>query len=247
MTRLALFAIVLPQALFGLEIPANLGYLAVGGLIFTESMGIPSPGETALAAGALLAASGKLQIELVIAAAIAGAIIGDNLGYLIGRTGGRQLLTRPGPFHARRVTLVDYGERFFEKHGPKAVFLGRWVALLRATAALMAGVTGMPAKSFFLWNALGGITWATTIGLVVYGAGHAGEEVFEKVGIAGAIVGLFVGIGLIVWGRRREHRTLARHAAGDAPLAGAAPDRPDPAEADVNAPPPPSGVDRADA
>jgi membrane protein DedA with SNARE-associated domain len=200
--------VTLPLAIFGIHVPAHLGYLAVGLFVFTESMGVPSPGETAIVAGAVLASQGDLSIELVILVAIAGAIVGDNIGFLIGRYGGRKLLERPGWGYERRMQLLAFGDRFFAKHGPKAVFLGRWVALVRVTAAWMAGASGMRMRTFFLWNALGGILWATTVGIVGYELGHAGGKVIGKVGVAGAVVGALALVALLVWNRRREKAHL---------------------------------------
>jgi membrane-associated protein len=198
----------LPLAIFGIHVPAHLGYAAVGLFVFTESMGIPSPGETAIVTGAVLASQGDLSIELVILIAIAGAIIGDNIGFLIGRHGGRKLLERPGWGYERRRQLLAYSDRFFEKHGSKAVFLGRWVALVRVTAAWMAGASGMRMRTFFLWNALGGITWATTVGIVGYALGRAGGDAIGKIGVFGAVVGGLTIVGLLIWNRRRERSHL---------------------------------------
>jgi membrane protein DedA with SNARE-associated domain len=199
----------LPLALFGIHVPAHLGYVAVGLFVFTESMGIPSPGETAIITGAVLASQGDLSIELVILIAIAGAVIGDNVGFLIGRHGGRKLLERPGWGHERRMRLLAYGDRFFARHGPKAVFLGRWMALVRVTAAWMAGASGMRMRTFFVWNLLGGVTWATTVGVLGYALGHAGGNVISKVGIVGAAIGAVAIVGFLIWNRRRERSHLA--------------------------------------
>jgi membrane protein DedA with SNARE-associated domain len=201
--------VTLPLALFGIHVPAHLGYAAVGLFVFTESMGIPSPGETAIIAGAVLASQGDLSIVLVILIAIAGAVIGDNVGFLIGRHGGRKLLERPGWGYERRMRLLAYGDRFFARHGPKAVFLGRWMALVRVTAAWMAGASGMPMRTFFVWNLLGGITWATTVGVLGYALGHAGGDVISKVGIVGAVIAAVAVIAFLIWNRRRERSHLA--------------------------------------
>src|SRR5205807_10309629 len=114
-------------------------------------------GETALITGGVLASQGKLQIEVVIAVAAAAAILGDNIGYLIGRKGGRWILERPGRFERQRSDVITLGEPFFAKHGPKAVFFGRFVLGLRVWASWLAGATHMRWRDFFLWNALGGI------------------------------------------------------------------------------------------
>src|SRR5277367_4262624 len=113
-----------------INISSNLGYL-LPALIGLESMGIPSPGETALVLAAVLASQGQLNIVLVILIAIASAILGDNLGYLLGRNLGRDVLESKGPFHERRAKVIEMGDRYFKKHGAKTVFIGRWIALIR--------------------------------------------------------------------------------------------------------------------
>ncbi len=231
MTAVLLFVAAL------VSVPDHAGYALVGLLIGVESMGVPLPGETALLVAAIAANRGRLQIEWVIVAAALGAIIGDNLGFWIGRKGGRRLLERPGPFHARRMLLLHHGDRFFSRHGAKAVFLGRWVAVLRITAAVLAGANRMPPRSFFLWNALGGVCWATSVGLLGYFLGATGERLVKQVGIwAAAAAGLAV-IGLIVWFKLRERRALAAEAAEmaahPAPEAPARSETPPPRPADA--------------
>jgi membrane protein DedA with SNARE-associated domain len=195
-------------AILGITASSNLGYL-LPALVGLESMGFPSPGETALVLACVLASRGKLQIELVIAIAAASAIVGDNVGYWIGRKAGRTVLTSErGPFHRRRITLIAYGDRFFARHGAKAVFLGRWMALVRVTASWMAGMNHMPFRTFFLWNALGGITWALTVGLVAYYAGDAAVRVIERFGVGAAIVLGVAIVGAFVWVKVRERREL---------------------------------------
>ncbi len=188
-----------------ISVSGSLGYL-LPAIIGLESMGVPSPGETALVLAAVLASQGKLQIELVIIIGIASAIIGDNIGYVLGRRVGRDVLQRPGPFYHRRLRTIAAGDRFFDKHGPKAVFLARWVALIRVAAAWLAGINHMPFRTFFFWNALGAITWGTTFGLVGYFGGQALANVVTTYGLIGAVVFgvvLVVGVG---WMRRRERR-----------------------------------------
>jgi membrane-associated protein len=188
------------------DIPPNVGYSVVFALIAIETMGIPVPGETALIAAALLAHDGKMDIVPLIVIASAAAIIGDNVGFAIGRKGGRRLFELPGPFHRQRIDSLAIGEPFFAKHGPKAVFLGRWVAGLRIASAWLAGMNKMPWPRFLFWNALGGICWATSIGLGIYLLGHAFENVIGVGGIvaAGLVSGLLVGI--FVWKRMRGRR-----------------------------------------
>src|ERR1700747_853756 len=122
-------------------------------------MGVPPPGETALVLAAVLASQGKLQIWLVIVIGVASAIAGDNLGYLLGRHFGRDVLDAKGPFHKRRAALIAAGDRFFARHGPKAVFFARWIALVRFAAAWLAGINEMRFGEFFVWHALGGVRW----------------------------------------------------------------------------------------
>jgi membrane-associated protein len=189
-----------------IDIPANVGYAAVFALIAVETMGIPVPGETALVAAALLAHKGQMDIVVLVVIASAAAIIGDNVGFAIGRKGGRKLLLRPGPFHAQRVRVIELGEPFFAKHGPKAVFLGRWVSGLRIASAWLAGINGMSWPVFLLWNALGGIVWASVVGFGVYLLGHVAEDIFTVAGpIAGGLVVAAVVVFLVVRHRRSVH------------------------------------------
>ena len=202
-------------AFLGITVSSGLGYL-LPALVGLESMGIPSPGETALVLAAVLASQGKLQIELVIAIAAASAIVGDNVGYWIGRKAGRRVLCAPrGPFHRRRIALIAYGDRFFAKHGAKAVFFGRWMALVRVTAAWMAGMNHMRFRTFFLWNALGGITWACGIGLLAYFAGDAAVHVIEQVGVWAAVaLGVLI-VAAVVVVQVRERRELREQTAAE--------------------------------
>lgn len=195
----------MPVAL--LSVPAHLGYLALALLVGAESTGLPVPGETALIASGLLAHDGQLNIFLVIVVAALAAILGDNLGYLIGRHGGRRLLEAPGPLERHRRLIISKGEPFFDRHGPKAVFLGRWVAGLRIAAAWLAGITHMRWSTFFFWNALGGVAWATSVGLAAYFLGSVVKKILEVGGLAAvailvlAVVGFF---GWRLWKARRE-------------------------------------------
>jgi len=187
---------------------SHVGLPLLFALIAVESMGVPLPGETALFAASILASDGKFSIVAVIAIAATAAIVGDNVGYLIGRKAGRRLLEAPGPFERHRRGVIAYGQPFFDRHGPKAVFLGRFVAGLRITAAWLAGVNHMPWKSFLFWNATGGIVWATTIGVLAYAFGHAAERAIETAGLVGLIGAVALGIGVWIYVRRRTHRPI---------------------------------------
>jgi undecaprenyl-diphosphatase len=187
-----------------ISIPSGLGYPALGGLVAAESMGVPVPGETALIAAGILAHDGRLQIELVILIAAVAAITGDNLGYLIGRKGGRILLEKDGPLLKHRKAVLEKGEPFFARHGAKAVFLGRWVAGLRIAAAWLAGINRMHWLTFFFWNALGGIAWATSVGLAAYFLGHIAEKIVKDAGLIGIAVVILAAIGFFIWRRQRR-------------------------------------------
>jgi membrane protein DedA with SNARE-associated domain len=187
-------------------VSSSLGYL-LPAIIGLESMGVPSPGETALILAAVLASQGRLQIWLVIVIAAASAIVGDNIGYWLGRTLGLRVIEAPGPLHKHRVKAVAAGRRFFARHGGKAVFLGRWIALVRVATAWLAGIDEMRFIEFYVWNALGGITWAITYGLVGYYGGQAAANVLSQVGIYGAIalgVAAVLALGFVKWRKRRR-------------------------------------------
>jgi membrane protein DedA with SNARE-associated domain len=186
------------------------GYPVLFLLVMAESGGIPLPGETALITAAIMASQGKLQIELVIAIAALAAIIGDNLGYLISRRVGRTLLERPGLFERRRRQVLEIGEPFFDRHGPKAVFAGRWILGLRTWASWLAGATGMPWKSFAVWNAAGGISWATTIGLVAYFVGNTATNAITAFGLFGLLAVVLAAGGALLLRRLHSRAELAR-------------------------------------
>lgn len=187
------------------HVARDAGIPALFGLIAVETMGIPLPGETALIAAAIFASQGHLSIELVLVAAAAGAVLGDNVGFFIGRRFGRQLLQSDrGPFSRHRRRLLEIGEPFFERHGPKAVFLGRWVAGLRVTAAWLAGSARMSWPKFTFYNALGGICWALSVGLLSYYLGHTAETLFQTAGLAG--LGAAALLGVIAYAIHRARR-----------------------------------------
>lgn len=179
-------------------------------LVAVESAGVPLPGETALITAAFLATPGQGHYVLwqVIAVAAAAAIVGDNVGYWIGRTGGRALLNRYGPIRRHAERALPPAERFFERHGPKTVFIGRFIAFLRFTAAWLAGIAHMPWWRFLLWNAAGGIVWATLVGVVAYEFGQSAADAIARYGVYAVAVlvvaGLVAFVGLRFWKKRLE-------------------------------------------
>jgi membrane protein DedA with SNARE-associated domain len=164
-------------------------------VVLLESFGIPLPGETALIAFGILASQGHYSILWVIAVAAAGAIVGDNLGYwVIGRWGGRALFERWAFLRRYSERFLPAAERLMSRHGGKTVFFGRFITVLRYTAAWVAGIGRMEWWKFLFWNAAGGICWATGVGLVAYYSGHAAADAIQRYGIyaAGGIAVLLV-------------------------------------------------------
>lgn len=188
------------------------GYGAVAGITALESAGLPVPGETALVAAAIVAGSGHtLNIWLVVAAAAAGAILGDNLGFLIGRRIGYWLLLNYGPHLRITESHIKIGQYLFMRHGGKVVFFGRFVAILRALAALLAGTNRMAWPSFLAFNAAGGTTWAMLYGFAAYYFGKALSTFAGPLSIAVAVVAV-VGFIISIFVIRRHHKQLEQRA-----------------------------------
>ena len=196
----------------------NFGYAAVALFIMIESSGIPFPGETMLLLASFYAAiSHQLQIPLVIACAAFGAIIGDNIGYLIGRTGGRAIVVRYGRYVFIKPEHLALAEAYFAKHGNKTVFFGRFIAVLRAWAAFLAGINHMNWRTFLFYNAAGGILWATIFGTLGYVAGRFFHDNFAQVEqlartlgwLGTALIVVAVLAGLIVFRVRRHKHAQA--------------------------------------
>lgn len=197
------------------------GYWVVLLAVALESTGIPFPGETTLVAGSVYASTHhSLNIVLVIAAAAAGAILGDNFGYTIGYYGGYPLLMRI----LRLLHIGDdkllYTQRFFAQHGDKTVFFGRFLAVLRTWAAFLAGANRMRRRTFIIWNAAGGILWATLYGLLGYLLGDNLPllgRILKDLGILGfGLLGMIlVALGVAWWLRRRRvHASMRAFARG---------------------------------
>jgi membrane protein DedA with SNARE-associated domain len=178
------------RMLFGL--PAELGYAALFGVLLAEYTGLPVPGETVLLGAVVLAGTGHLALPVVVLIAIAGAILGSCLGYVIGRRGGRRLLLRPGPFVARRHRMLHGAERFFSRYGEAAVFLSRWVPCARYLTPLTAGAAEMSWHRFLLFNVIGGITWVASLSAVATYFGAAGAATVSAAGLVVAIVSAMI-------------------------------------------------------
>jgi undecaprenyl-diphosphatase len=166
------------------HVPEHVGYGALFLLIFIECAGVPVPGETALLTAGVLAGTGRLELSLVIATAAAAAMLGDNMGYLIGRHGGRRVLLRGGPMRHHRVRAVERGEAFFARHGAKTVFVGRWIAGVRIAGAVLAGASAMPWRVFLVFNALGAIAWSATVAGFAAFAGPVATGTLYVAGLA---------------------------------------------------------------
>jgi membrane protein DedA with SNARE-associated domain len=182
------------------------GLLLLFLLVMMESSGIPVPGETALITAAFFAQQGRFNIGAVIAVAAAAAIVGDNIGYWLGRKGGRRLLMRWGPLARYAERALPRGEAFFARHGGKTVFLARFVAVLRIFGAWIAGMTKMPWRWFLLWNAVGGICWAVLFGLSAYFFSQAAVEAVARWGTIGGLLVVVVGVVAFLGIRALERR-----------------------------------------
>lgn len=204
------------------EALATFGYPAVAFFVMIESMGVPFPGETMLLLASFYSAiDSHLQIPFVIICAALGAIIGDNFGYSIGRRGGRPFVERFGHYFFVKPEHLNYAEQFFEKHGGKTVFFGRFTTLLRLWAALLAGVNHMHWRTFLIYNAAGGILWAIIYGTLGYVAGRFFHDNFHQVEhlarttswVAGGIIAAAVAAVVIyLWLRRRKMHSLRQDA-----------------------------------
>jgi undecaprenyl-diphosphatase len=184
-----------------LPVPSQIGYLALGGIILGESAGLPLPGETALITAGGLVAAGHLSLPLVIVVATLAAIVGDTIGYWVGRRGGRALLMRDGFGAAHRRHAVRRADSFFARYGAATVFFGRWVPGVRIVAAVMAGAAHMSWPRFATANAAGAFAWATTVTTLAVLAGPTGSIVL-------AAGGLLLGAVTFALGIRSHRRTL---------------------------------------
>jgi membrane protein DedA with SNARE-associated domain len=169
------------------------GYLAVGGFLFLEDFGVPVPGETMLIAAALYAGAGHLDIWLVVLIGFLAAVLGDNLGYVIGRVGGRALVLRLGRYVLVTPERLDRTQQFFERHGGKIVVVARFIEGLRQLNGILAGIAEMPWHRFVVFNALGAALWVGTWSSLGYLAGDHVETIahyftYVAIGVAALLV-----------------------------------------------------------
>ncbi|MFI9151281.1 DedA family protein [Streptomyces sp. NPDC053367] len=187
-------------------------YLLVGVVIGLESLGIPLPGEIILVSSALLASQhGDIDPVILGTCASAGAIIGDSIGYAIGRKGGRPLLAWLGAKFPRHFSEghIATAERSFQKWGMWAVFFGRFVALLRIFAGPLAGVLRMPYWKFLIANVLGGIVWAGGTTAVIYYVGIVAESWLKRFSWLGLVLAVLIGLTSMLVLKRKAKKAAA--------------------------------------
>jgi len=186
---------------------ARYGYFVVFFGVLLENAGVPVPGETILLAGAALARFGHLSILWVVSVAIAGAVLGDNVGFFIGRRGGRRLLERHGRLLGLTEARLDQFDAFFFRHGPKTVFIARFVTGLRVVGAVLAGASTMPWGRFLVFNASGALAWAATFGAVGYALGYSWETIERWIGHLGLVLLVVLAVGLVLVAVRSRRRS----------------------------------------
>jgi membrane protein DedA with SNARE-associated domain len=192
------------------QLLGHYGYAAIFAFVAIESIGVPLPGETMIIAASLYAGSRHtLAVELIWAVAAAAAIIGDNIGFAIGRWGGYRVLLRYGPKVRLDETRVKVGRLVFDRHGGKVVFLGRFVSILRTYAAFLAGTNRMRYGRFLACNAAGGIVWSAIYAFGFYYLGGALDRFTGPADIALGAIAAIVVIGFLVWTRRHARRLEA--------------------------------------
>lgn len=186
------------------------GYIVVFVGVLLESIGLPLPGESLMIGAAIYAATThKMDIYVLVPVAAAGAIAGDQIGYFIGQWVGFRVLKRWGRKIGITDERLDLGRYLFRRYGGWVVFFGRFVAILRTFAAVLAGANRMPWHTFALWNALGGIAWTAGYGFAAYALGTAAQSLTGPVGIALGVVGVAVLVGVFLFVKRNESRLLA--------------------------------------
>jgi membrane protein DedA with SNARE-associated domain len=190
-----------------IDLFARYGYAVVFGGVFLENTGLPVPGETTLLAGAALAQYGWLSLPRVIVTAIAAAILGDNLGFFIGRWCGRSLAERYGGRIGLTRDRLSQFDRFFHRHGGRTVFIARFITGLRVFGAVLAGGSGLRWPTFLFYNAAGAVVWSTAVAFAGYSLAYSWETLERWIGRSGLIgLALVLAIGVVALVRARRTR-----------------------------------------
>jgi len=183
------------------------GYAAVFVGVLLENAGVPVPGETIVLAGGAIAHAGQLSLVWVIVTAIVAAITGDNVGFAIGRKGGRRIVERFGVRIGITPARLHEFDRFFEKHGAKTVLVARFITGLRVFCAILAGGSEMRWPTFLVFNAAGAILWSTAVATVGYFLGQSWETIERLIGSAGLAGLVVVAVLVAVWVVRSRRQT----------------------------------------
>ena len=194
--------------LLAVALTGSLAYPLLFVFVAAESAGVPVPGETAVITAGVLASQGELSLWAVIVVASAAAIVGDNIGYVLGRKGVRRLLVHG----KKREELLQRAEEFFGRHGGKAIFFGRFITGVRVVIAWAAGTSQYPWRRFFVWNAAGGICWAAAVATAAYLLGEAAKRDLTLAGLillGLVLVGAAIYGGVWYWRRRTRSRGAA--------------------------------------
>jgi len=189
------------------------GYLALGGLIFVEDFGVPAPGETILIAASVYAGTGRLNIVAVGVIAVLAAVAGDNIGYVIGRTGGHALVLRFGKYVLLTRERLDKAERFFRRYGGQIVVVARFIEGLRQLNGIIAGIAEMPWPRFLVFNTLGAVLWVGLCSTVCYLAGDHITTIYTTVSRYSLYLLIALAVVAAAWITRAVLRRRRRAAA----------------------------------
>lgn len=190
--------------------PSWLIYTIVGLVVFVEDalfVGFVVPGETVAVLGGVAASLGEVNVWALGLIVVLAAIVGDSVGYEIGRIWGSRIIAHS--FFDKRRTQLDNAQAFLRRRGGSAVFLGRWTAFFRAVMPALAGTAHMPYRTFLPWNAIGGICWGAAVVALGFFAGHSYQRVVTRFGQGSALVVLAIVILAVLWHWSKRRHTLA--------------------------------------
>lgn len=186
------------------------GVWTVALIVGLESLGLPVPGEAVLILASIYAATHDGNIAMVIAAATVGAIVGDNIGYMIGREFGYRIVLKFGAYVGLTEGRIKLGQYLFQKYGGTVVFFGRFFAILRFLAAFLAGVNQLAWPRFLVANALGGLVWASIVGISAYTFGRSIHKIQGPAGVIGITIALVILVAVFIYLKRHEAELQAR-------------------------------------